>query len=271
MLIVLILAALPEFAAGYELQVAYSDVTSGPLMTSTDGGVPLPDGCLGQIIVHVADGPIPPPDAAGIPGGGDSLLIIRKLNDQPNCPAQFQVNGAERLGAAGYFAVSPGMAGNAVPTRPVYMRIWNAASPDQASLYYDSPPYTVGEGRQQMNFGREQLLSHDQISPDPRAPSGGQQLSRTRLSPLDYQSLVSYPNPFNGETTLTFALPNEAQARVDVYDVQGRIVRSMANGTLAAGEHRLLFSAPELTSGTYFAVLRANGEPIAIRRMLLVR
>ena len=65
----------------------------------------------------------------------------------------------------------------------------------------------------------------------------------------------NYPNPFNPATTLTFGLPENSDIQLAVYDVMGRQVAMLAEGTMPAGEHRVTFEAQGLPSGTYLARL----------------
>ncbi len=85
----------------------------------------------------------------------------------------------------------------------------------------------------------------------------------------------NYPNPFNASTTLPFRLQSEAVVRLEIVDLQGRTVRKLLNGRLAAGEHRVLWdgSADDgiaAASGVYFARLRA-GEQVTMRKVSLLR
>ena len=263
------IAVTPLFAADVELQLAYSDVVSGPLATTSDGNVPLADGCLGQIIEHVTDNPVTPPDGEGNPTGGDILFVIQKFDHAFD--GTFRINGTEVLDTPGYFAITPAFQANSLPAHPVYLRVWNATNPAEATLYYETPLYAVGAGIQQVNFARTQLIACEL----------GAQRSRSELddplsaSPpplaMEYNVLANYPNPFNAETTLSFALEHSAHVMIDLFDVQGREVKSVANDVFAAGEHRLSFQAPELTSGSYFAVLRMDGMKVSARRMTLLK
>jgi hypothetical protein len=83
------------------------------------------------------------------------------------------------------------------------------------------------------------------------------------------------PNPFNPRTTLRFALPRAADARLTVHDLRGRRVRTLRAGQLAAGTHTVAFdgrsdAGRRLASGTYVVRLRAAGE-VTSRRLTLVK
>jgi hypothetical protein len=81
---------------------------------------------------------------------------------------------------------------------------------------------------------------------------------------------ANYPNPFNPQTTIGFALPQAAEVRLMVYDVLGREVARLAEGTMPAGQHEAVFDASGLPTGVYLYRLQADGF-VQTRRMLLVK
>lgn len=89
-------------------------------------------------------------------------------------------------------------------------------------------------------------------------------------TPLVFRLDAAYPNPFTSVTTLTYALPEAATVRLEVFDVLGRRVRVLVDETLPAGEHRVALSAAGLPSGTYLVRLAA-GDRAATSRVTLIR
>ena len=82
------------------------------------------------------------------------------------------------------------------------------------------------------------------------------------------------PNPATGSTTLRFALPAAGAVELEVFDLQGKRVRSLARGTFAAGEHAATWDGRDdggrLTpGGTYFVRLRAGGAE-HVRKLVMV-
>ncbi len=72
----------------------------------------------------------------------------------------------------------------------------------------------------------------------------------------------AYPNPFNPSTIIDLSLPAAAVVRLDVYGVDGRLVRALWQGTREAGDFMVNWDGRgdqghSLPSGTYF--LRATG------------
>jgi hypothetical protein len=61
----------------------------------------------------------------------------------------------------------------------------------------------------------------------------------------------NYPNPFNPSTTIRFELPAREDVRLTVFDVTGREVSRLVEGTLEAGSHEVQFQARALPSGVY--------------------
>jgi hypothetical protein len=83
------------------------------------------------------------------------------------------------------------------------------------------------------------------------------------------------PNPFNPVTTIPFELARAGRVTLDVYDVAGRRVRSLADGDLAAGLHQRSWDGRDdagraVASGVYFYRLKAAGRS-ETRRMLLLK
>ena len=87
--------------------------------------------------------------------------------------------------------------------------------------------------------------------------------------------LVSYPNPFNNETTLEFSLPQREAVELTIYDLLGREVASLLNHQwLNAGAYRFGWSATNsngvsLPTGVYFAKLTMGTEFKTYRLYLL--
>ena len=73
------------------------------------------------------------------------------------------------------------------------------------------------------------------------------------------------PNPFRGSTRLDYALPARSAVALDVFDPNGRLVRSLEHGVREAGEHRVMWDGRDragqaVGSGIYFARLSVEGR-----------
>jgi len=94
-------------------------------------------------------------------------------------------------------------------------------------------------------------------------------------APLRYHLAANYPNPFNPVTTIRFDLPTRSKVVLRVFDVTGRIVSTLVNRPLDAGQHTAIWNGNDeadgdVSPGVYFYRLEA-GDFVATRRMLLLR
>jgi len=92
---------------------------------------------------------------------------------------------------------------------------------------------------------------------------------------VEFQLHEGSPNPFNPQVTLQFDLPAAAPARLDVFDANGRLVRTLVNGEQAAGRHEAQWdgrdvSGVRVASGLYMARLLAGGQS-ATRKLIMVK
>ena len=84
------------------------------------------------------------------------------------------------------------------------------------------------------------------------------------------------PNPFNPRTEIEFVLTRPNLAQLNVYNLRGQLVRSLANGQLEAGTYTLVWDGTDdagsrMGSGTYFARLRIGAEVMQVQKLSLVK
>ena len=93
--------------------------------------------------------------------------------------------------------------------------------------------------------------------------------------PLTWGLEQNHPNPFNPSTTVSYALPVNADVSLIVYDVLGRKVTTLVAGQAIAGRYDLVFDASSLSSGIYFYRLMATGDNgtsfTRVNRMILMK
>ncbi|HPF70018.1 MAG TPA: FlgD immunoglobulin-like domain containing protein, partial [Candidatus Krumholzibacteria bacterium] len=83
------------------------------------------------------------------------------------------------------------------------------------------------------------------------------------------------PNPFNPSTEIRFSLAKQGDVTVTVYDVNGRLVRTLVAGVLPAGPHAVTWKGDDdrgarAASGLYFCRLQAPGGTL-VRKMTLLK
>lgn len=82
------------------------------------------------------------------------------------------------------------------------------------------------------------------------------------------------PNPFNPATRIAFDLPQATQTRLAVFDVRGRLIRTLVDAPLAAGPHQVLWNGlgddgTVSASGVYFYRLQVGAEKLQRTMQLL--
>jgi hypothetical protein len=88
--------------------------------------------------------------------------------------------------------------------------------------------------------------------------------------PKTYSLEQNYPNPFNPYTVIRFSLPQREQVTLRVFDVNGREVATLVDGTLAAGNHAVAFAPHDLAGGLYFYQITA-GKFSQTRKAVLLK
>ncbi len=133
-----------------------------------------------------------------------------------------------------------------------------------------SSPLALTESKVRDTGNQELLASrHDHAFESHATPDAATEL------PAAYRLYEAQPNPFNPSTTLAFDLPVEGAVRLDIYDITGRLVRTLVNGNLPAGAHRVEWNGTDanggtVASGVYFYELAA-GDFRAKERMNLLK
>ncbi len=85
----------------------------------------------------------------------------------------------------------------------------------------------------------------------------------------------NYPNPFNPGTTIEYQLPQSAEVRLTIYDVQGQEVRQLVQQNKAAGHHMAYWdgkdeAGKQVATGLYFYRLTADQFSV-IKKCLLMK
>ncbi len=90
------------------------------------------------------------------------------------------------------------------------------------------------------------------------------------LLPERTELFGNFPNPFNLTTTFSYALANDADVTLEVYDLLGRKVTTLINKQQQAGYHHLIWNAKVISSGVYFYRIHA-GDFTEAKKMLLLK
>ena len=103
-------------------------------------------------------------------------------------------------------------------------------------------------------------------------------ITETTAAPVETALLPNYPNPFNPETWIPYQLSEPAEVTLDIYAIDGKLVRTLALGHQPVGFYQSRSRAAywdgkndvgePVASGVYFYTLSA-GEFTATRKMLI--
>ncbi|MCK6620593.1 MAG: T9SS type A sorting domain-containing protein [Calditrichaceae bacterium] len=152
--------------------------------------------------------------------------------------------------------VFPNIAKNARPGGPIYefeldMMYLHDTNPGVSIFQQTDPSECVWYFERAQGF-----LGGDAVEPFPTAPG-------------DFDLSQNYPNPFNPATTIRYVLKRPLKILLEVFDLNGRKVVTLAEGRQLPGEHEVVFDAGKLASGVYFYRLSAGGFRQARKMVLL--
>jgi len=80
----------------------------------------------------------------------------------------------------------------------------------------------------------------------------------------------NYPNPFNPATSIRFSKKTHSDTHLRIFDLNGRLVETLIDGSHASGEHQVTWHAGHLSSGTYFVQMK-SGDFVKTRKMILLK
>jgi len=104
--------------------------------------------------------------------------------------------------------------------------------------------------------------------------SGGYSSIADRGKPATLSLQAVGPNPFGVSTRIAFGLPQSSSVELGVYDMSGRLVRTLLSGSMDAGYHSLSWDGrgdveQRVPAGVYFYKLNADGRTLSDRVLLL--
>jgi len=88
--------------------------------------------------------------------------------------------------------------------------------------------------------------------------------------PKEFSLSQNFPNPFNPITQIKYALPQDCDVKLTIYNILGRKVASLVDGKQRTGYKTIRWDAGSFSSGIYFYRLQA-GDFVQTRKMVLIR
>ncbi len=80
----------------------------------------------------------------------------------------------------------------------------------------------------------------------------------------------SYPNPFNPSTIISFSLARQGHTTLTIYNTLGEEVATLVNEVVTPGEHSVVWNPSNLSSGTYFYVLKSDNR-VQVKKTILLK
>ena len=93
--------------------------------------------------------------------------------------------------------------------------------------------------------------------------------------PINFNLSQNYPNPFNPTTTINFSTPKSQMVKIEVFDLQGRLINSLYEGIAKPGENKVQWNATDynhqpMSTGVYIYRL-TSGNYSKTRKMLYLK
>jgi M6 family metalloprotease-like protein len=86
----------------------------------------------------------------------------------------------------------------------------------------------------------------------------------------------AYPNPFNPSTAIRYSVAKDAKIRLCVYDLRGQRTATLLDAHQTRGTHSLVWNGTDnggarIASGVYFLRMEADGSPVGVKKLLLLK
>jgi len=193
--------------------------------------------------------------------GDDFPFIWTSVNDEDNDPLMYVVSATDETGAmsdtsmavAGWFPTIGELAAPLLEDSVAVMTYsWNVWASDP----WDST--ASSNGPRSLTIDVSGLLALDGIG-----------------LPDVFSLHNNYPNPFNPVTNITYDIPEVAQVTLDIYNVSGQKVRTLAQGQHEPGRYRIQWNATNdygnpLSSGMYIYRIHA-GDFVSVKKLILMK
>ncbi|MFO7890192.1 MAG: FlgD immunoglobulin-like domain containing protein, partial [bacterium] len=92
--------------------------------------------------------------------------------------------------------------------------------------------------------------------------------------PAEFNLYSNYPNPFNPTTTIRFDLTRQSDIELKVFDLKGRLVKSLKSGRLSAGTYQVTWDGTDMyskpvASGIYIYRLDVGQEFFSCKMLFI--
>jgi len=79
----------------------------------------------------------------------------------------------------------------------------------------------------------------------------------------DKVRISNYPNPFSNSTTISFSISESQKVSLKIYDMAGRLIKTIADAQMQTGTHQLIWNARDekgnaVSTGNYLLKMQAG-------------
>jgi hypothetical protein len=150
---------------------------------------------------------------------------------------------------------------------------------DDGFFYLDSvePPIVIEVGQAWGSLTGIVEYGYDEYGLNPRTPEdmSTESDNSPETVPVAATLVGNYPNPFNPETTIFFSLQQPQNVEIEIFNTQGKKVKTLANSNFAAGDHQIMWNGSnqngkDVASGVYFYKMKA-GKYTSTKKMILMK
>ncbi|MCE5249148.1 T9SS type A sorting domain-containing protein [bacterium] len=94
-------------------------------------------------------------------------------------------------------------------------------------------------------------------------------VSVEEAAPAAFAVAQNSPNPFNPTTTINFTIPEASNVTVDIFNVAGQKIDTVASDFMSAGSHSVTWNASTYSAGVYFYTVKSGSFSKTMKMTLL--
>ena len=89
-------------------------------------------------------------------------------------------------------------------------------------------------------------------------------------TPTEFSFYPAHPNPFNPVTTIRFSTKTDSHLSLRIYDTTGKLVETLVEEKISAGNHTVRWNAEKFSSGMYFVQFQNSGN-VQTQKIILLK
>ncbi|MBN2541514.1 T9SS type A sorting domain-containing protein [bacterium] len=96
------------------------------------------------------------------------------------------------------------------------------------------------------------------------------------INKIKSMKVYSYPNPFNSETSIQFSIPQTADVNINIYSIEGKLVKTLADGSYSEGTHEVTWDTKDdlgksVSTGYYFYRFNLDGHYLTKGKLIYMK